>query len=116
LEHNININTPPVVTSGFVYLRLIGDTSIDEKDFGKIKKDRSEEMQDWANKLKVVQHEGKQVKLAIVSANNHYAGFGPATVNMFREMTDLPSMNWQKVQTENTTNIEADQRSLSDYL
>jgi len=38
--------TPPIVTSVFVYLRLIGDRSIDEKDFGKIQKDRIEEMQD----------------------------------------------------------------------
>ena len=30
--------TPPVVTTDFVYLRLIGDRSINEKDFGKINK------------------------------------------------------------------------------
>jgi hypothetical protein len=30
--------TPSVLTSDFVYLRLIGDRSIDERDFGKIKK------------------------------------------------------------------------------
>lgn len=29
------IKTPPVVTSDFVYVRLIGNRSIDEKDFGK---------------------------------------------------------------------------------
>jgi uncharacterized protein YecE (DUF72 family) len=91
----VNMKTPPVVTSDFMYLRLIGDRSIDEKDFGRIQKDRSEEMEDWADNLKVVQQEGKQVKLAIVSANNHYAGFGPATVNFFRKMMDLPSVNWQ---------------------
>jgi hypothetical protein len=105
-----------MVTSDFVYLRLIDDTSIDEKDFGRIQKDRSKEMQDWANNLKVVQQEGRQAKLAIAFANNHYAGFGPATVNLFRKMMDLPSVNWQKVQTDNTTNIEPDQTSLSDYL
>jgi uncharacterized protein YecE (DUF72 family) len=112
------IKTPPVVTSDFMYVRLIGDRSIDEKDFGRIQKDRSEEMQEWADKLKVVQQEGKQVKLAIVSANNHYAGFGPATVNFFRQMMDLPSVNWQDrlVQTESTSTIEPDQKSLSDYL
>jgi hypothetical protein len=47
-------------------------------------------MNDWADKLKVVQREGKQVKLAIVSANNHYAGFGPATVSLFSQMMGLP--------------------------
>ncbi|MGE5635117.1 MAG: hypothetical protein ACM3VV_07775 [Deltaproteobacteria bacterium] len=30
--------TPPVLTSDFLYLRLIGDRSIDERNFGKIKK------------------------------------------------------------------------------
>ena len=34
--------TPPIVTSDFVYLRLIGDRSIDEKDFGKIQRDRTQ--------------------------------------------------------------------------
>jgi uncharacterized protein YecE (DUF72 family) len=30
------IRTPPIVTSDFLYIRFIGDRSIDEKDFGKI--------------------------------------------------------------------------------
>src|SRR5688572_28265333 len=34
------IQTPPELTTDFFYLRLIGDRSIDEKDFGKIQKDR----------------------------------------------------------------------------
>ena len=106
------------MTSDFVYVRLIGDRSINEKDFGRIQKSRSEDMQDWVDKLRVVDQEGKQVKLAIVSANNHYAGFGPATVNLLRQMMDLPQVNWQDmlVQTQNTNTIESDQRSLSDYL
>ena len=37
--------TPPVVTTDFIYLRLIGDRSIDERDFGKINKDRTKEME-----------------------------------------------------------------------
>jgi hypothetical protein len=36
--------TPPIVTTDFVYLRLIGDRSIDERDFGTIKKDRIKEI------------------------------------------------------------------------
>ena len=44
--------TPPVLTTDFLYLRLIGDRSIDERDFGKIKKDRTKEMQLWKNILK----------------------------------------------------------------
>jgi hypothetical protein len=33
LFNHIRLVTPPIVTSDFVYLRLIGDRSIDEKDF-----------------------------------------------------------------------------------
>ena len=42
---------PPVVTADFVYIRLIGDRSIQEHDFGKIQKDRLTEMQGGANEL-----------------------------------------------------------------
>ena len=74
------LRTPPIVTADFLYLRFIGDRSIDEKNFGKIQKDRVMEMKKWANKVKRVIEEGrgrKSINLAIVSANNHYAGFGP---------------------------------------
>jgi uncharacterized protein YecE (DUF72 family) len=83
--------TPPVITSDFLYLRLIGDRSINERDFGVIKKDRTKEMQQWANILKDIQKNEKNVKTAIVAANNHYAGFGPMTSKLFAEMMDLKS-------------------------
>jgi uncharacterized protein YecE (DUF72 family) len=38
------IQAPPVVTSDFVHLRLIGDRSIKESDFGEIQKNREQEM------------------------------------------------------------------------
>jgi hypothetical protein len=34
------------------------------------------------------------VKLAIVAANNHYAGFGPGTVNIFRQLLGLEEVKW----------------------
>ena len=61
-QHDILV-TPPVVTTDFVYLRLIGDRSIDERDFGKIKKDRTKEMQLWTNILKYIRHNEKMLKL-----------------------------------------------------
>jgi hypothetical protein len=67
-----------------VYLRLIGDRSIQEKDFGRIQIDRLTEMQKWAENIKSVQA-SKDINLAILVANNHYAVFGPGTVNMFRK-------------------------------
>jgi uncharacterized protein YecE (DUF72 family) len=88
------IQTPPVVTSDFVYIRFIGDRSINEKDFGTIQRDRIKEMAMWANRLKEVQKHEREVKVTMVAANNHYAGFGPATSNAFREMLGLTPVNW----------------------
>jgi hypothetical protein len=36
-----------------------------------------------------VEEENMQLNLAIVAANNHYAGFGPGTVNIFNKMVGL---------------------------
>ncbi|MGC1932129.1 MAG: DUF72 domain-containing protein [Candidatus Nitrosopolaris sp.] len=78
------IQTPPIVTTDFLYLRFIGDSKQQEKDFGRIQIDRVLEMQKWAENIKAVQDES--IRLAIIAANNHYAGFGPGTVNIFRNM------------------------------
>jgi hypothetical protein len=29
-------------------------------------------------------------------ANNHYAGFGPGTINIFRNMLGLPEAKWEE--------------------
>jgi hypothetical protein len=86
-------------------------------------------MKKWSNKLKRVIKDqkgarGRSINLAIVTANNHYAGFGPETANIFRKMIGLPSINWQEankrkydklIQTDNAT-VPKEQKSLSDYL
>ena len=46
------IRIPPIVTTDFLYVRFIGDRTIQEKDFGKIQKDRVSEMKKWARFLK----------------------------------------------------------------
>ena len=51
------------------------------------------EMQKWADNIKAVQDE--RIKLTIVTANNHYAGFGPGTANIFRNMLGLPEAKWE---------------------
>ena len=83
------LQTPTVITTDFIYLRLIGDRSIQESNFGKLQKDRSLEMKGWADKINQLQAQEKSLKIGIVAANNHYGGFGPGTVNMFREMLNL---------------------------
>jgi uncharacterized protein YecE (DUF72 family) len=94
------IRTPPIVTTDFLYVRFIGDRSIDEKDFGHIQKDRVLEMREWADQIKKVDYglgkgKGNEVSLAMIAANNHYAGFGPGTVNIFRNMVELPELSWE---------------------
>ena len=87
------IQTPSALTTDFFYLRLIGDKSIDEKDFGKIQKDRIKEMEKWANVVKRVKD---KVSFGIVPANDHYAGFGPATANEFRKMVGQEEAVWEE--------------------
>jgi uncharacterized protein YecE (DUF72 family) len=95
------MSTPPIVTSDFLYVRFIGDRSINEKDFGKIQKDRIIEMKQWADEIKQVESgkergRNKEVNLAMIAANNHYAGFGPGTANLFRKMVGLPELSWEE--------------------
>jgi uncharacterized protein YecE (DUF72 family) len=120
------IQTPPVVTTDFVYIRFIGDRSISEKDFGTIIRDRAVEMRIWATKLNEVQKYEKDAEAAMVAANNHYAGFGPETSNMFREMLGLPKVTWgdekeipRKVEFEKVKDHQINamkQTSLSDFI
>jgi hypothetical protein len=44
--------------------------------FGRIQIDRTEEIRKWAGKLKEIRQNVKDVKDAIVAANNHYRGYG----------------------------------------
>ena len=109
------LRTPPIATTDFLYLRFIGDRTIDEKDFGKIQKDRVIEMKKWASKVKRVIEEGrgrKSINLAIVSANNHYAGFGPGTANIFRKMVGLPEAVWSNGDEDKDKNEEYDKSYL----
>jgi uncharacterized protein YecE (DUF72 family) len=94
------LSTPSIVTTDFLYVRFIGDRSISEKDFGTIQKDRVSEMNNWASEIKNVEG-GKgrgrgsgEVSAAMIAANNHYAGFGPGTVNIFRTMVGQTELSW----------------------
>jgi uncharacterized protein YecE (DUF72 family) len=116
--------TPPVVTTDFLYLRFIGDRTISEEDFGRIQKDRVMEMKTWASKVKKVVKEEekagrgrgrKNINLAVVSANNHYAGFGPGTANIFRKMVQLPEVKWEKEETEEEDNKSHSSGNLHQY-
>jgi uncharacterized protein YecE (DUF72 family) len=112
------IQTPPVITTDFVYIRFIGDRSIQQKDFGRIQLDRISGMQKWANNIKNIKND-KRVKLSIVAANNHYAGFGPGTANIFRNMLGLSDAKWEEKEEEQQAQFHSHdmkQHSLSEFM
>jgi hypothetical protein len=72
--------------------------------FGRIQIDGVLEMQKWVDNLRSVEDE--RIRLAIITANNHYAGFGPGTVNIFGNILGLPEAKWEdrgKEQEQSTT-------------
>lgn len=90
------LKTPPVVTSDQTYIRFIGDRNIDEKDFGKIVKDRKKEMGEYIDILNENVLESNQQNISI-AFNNHFAGFGPESASTFLKMIDKPAVpDWTK--------------------
>jgi hypothetical protein len=56
-------------------------------------------MKRWADEIRKVERgkekgRKKEVSLAMIAANNHYAGFGPGTSNLFRKMVGLSELSW----------------------
>ena len=53
-----------------------------------------------------------------MTANNHYAGFGPGTANIFRNMLGLPEAKWEDKGGEQqaTHDLDVKQSTLSDFL
>jgi hypothetical protein len=56
-------------------------------------------MKRWADEIRKVERgkersTKKEVSLAMIAANNHYAGFGPGTSNLFRKMVGLSELSW----------------------
>ena len=78
-------------------------------------------MKRWARFVKKAREEQRdRLNLAIVAANNHYAGFGSGTANTFRKMLDLSEVTWNNIklsQTEKALSTRnTKQTSLSDFL
>jgi len=72
------------ITADFTYVRWLGDRKgIEEqtKTWDKVIVDRHAELTEWADILGKVHKRKIQI---FAYANNHYAGFGPATVEMFQ--------------------------------
>ena len=86
------IDNPFPVTANYLYVRLIGDRSIPDSEFGKVSKERKEQIKNWSNKLENIQ----DVPLAMVMTNNHYEGFGPATANSLRMQLGMNELIWEE--------------------
>jgi uncharacterized protein YecE (DUF72 family) len=90
------VENPFPITSDFVYVRIIGDRSIPDKDFGKVVRNRDGDLKTWADRLA---KSANRISFGMVMANNHYEGFGPATANKLRVLFGLEELVWDdKVQ------------------
>jgi len=74
------------ITAAFTYVRWLGDRKeieLQTKVWDKVIVDRSADLAQWAAAL----DPARLIRIPIYAyANNHYAGFGPATVKLFQEM------------------------------
>jgi len=75
-----------LITSDFTYVRWLGDRrGIEEKTttWDKVIVDRQGDLSEWVSLLKKIQERRIMI---LAFANNHYAGNGPATVELFRSL------------------------------
>ncbi len=82
------------ITTDFTYFCWLGDRKgIEEqtKTWDKVIVDRSRNLAEWVEVLKTVHKRKIQI---FAYANNHYAGYGPATVEMFQDL-------WRRAVKEN---------------
>lgn len=87
------VKSEPILTTDTVYLRLVGDRSIKETEFGKVVKDRTESVRRWAANIRSVEGSAERV---FIFSNNHFQGFGPATVNLVRRELGLDEIDWHE--------------------
>lgn len=88
---NMYLETPAEVTTKFTYLRMVGERDITE--FGGIQKERKEEMEKWVHNL---EEKSGSFDRGYVFFNNHFAGFGPESVNEFRRLLGMMEADWKE--------------------
>ena len=91
------VSNPMPITSDYLYVRLIGDRSIPDSEFGKVSKTKPKIIKKWANKLQEIQN----IPLAMVMTNNHLEGFGPASANTLRMQLWFEGINLGRKKTKN---------------
>ena len=86
------ISNPMPITTKYLYVRLIGDRSISDSEFGRVTKNKNELISNWSNKLKKIQN----IPQTFLMANNHYEGFGPHTANSLRMELGMSKLVWDE--------------------
>ncbi len=82
------LDVPAERTADFVYLRFIGDhTTVPASVHGEIRIDRTDAVRRWAVPAREADRDGRDV---FAYFNNHFAGFAPESVNLFRREMGLP--------------------------
>ncbi len=113
MEYKGQTETPSIITSDQVYLRFIGDRSISETDFGKIVKNRRKDMLEYVKQVRETQDENSNIQDVLIAFNNHFAGFGPQSVNDFFKLMNMSEIDW-KTELERYGN-NSGQSSMSDF-
>jgi uncharacterized protein YecE (DUF72 family) len=79
-----------LVTADFAYVRWLGDRKGIEKQtttWDRTVVDRTSDLRNWVDLLKAMVND-KRIRKLFAFANNHYAGHGPGTVKMFKDLWD----------------------------
>jgi uncharacterized protein YecE (DUF72 family) len=74
------------ITAGFTFVRWIGDRKgIEEqtKVWNRTLIDRTEDLREW---IKVLREAARRVDIMFAYANNHYGGYAPDTIEIFRSL------------------------------
>jgi uncharacterized protein YecE (DUF72 family) len=113
------LQTPSILTSDQVYIRFIGDRSISEMDFGKIVKNRRNEMLEYVKRVRETQNENSNIHDVLIAFNNHFAGFGPQSANDFLKLMNMSEIDWktelERYENNSGQSNERHQSSLSDF-
>ncbi len=86
------VDVPPELTTDWLYLRFIADhRTVPAETHGELRVDRSQETKLWAERVRQL---APSLRRVLAFFNNHFAGFAPASINLFRELLGLPPVDY----------------------